>query len=59
MKRVELDGDELILRLFENGEYQDIKFVRDQCKPKESNCWIRVLNYAHLNHLKLNGEELL
>ena len=39
MKRVELDGDELILRLFENGEYQDIKFVRDQCKPKESNCY--------------------
>jgi hypothetical protein len=47
VERIDLNGGELlIIRVFGNGECKDHIFMRDKSQPKESNCWLRVLNYT-------------
>ncbi len=45
IKRVDLDGDALVFRVFENGTYKDRVFIRDISQPRGNNCWTEVANY--------------
>jgi hypothetical protein len=44
-KRVVLDGDALIFRVFEHGQYVDRVFVRDHGRPLDHNCWTQLPSY--------------
>lgn len=45
IKRVQLEGDALVFRVFENDLYVDRVFVRDPSKPVNHNCWMRIESY--------------